>query len=154
MMGAKVTLLICMLLLANCVRDASRTDTEPDFAKVTGIVTFVRGWGATDFPLPDSSYFDPRALADVKVSLLEYFGDGKPPGEVVAQTDTDTLGRYQLVASPGDYYLVLHAASFSGILTASDWFDPAEQVSHLEVIELVSGQTLTRDMEVHEMVPQ
>jgi len=123
-------------------------------AEVGGVLTFVRGWGATDFPRPDTSYFDPTPLSMVDMDLMVFVGDREPPGRSVAATHTDIEGRYILFAPPGTYYLVVRAAEHTGVFMAEPWFRAEDLVSHLEVVELRDGLVLIRDFEIHEMVPQ
>ena len=157
---ASLTGVVLSALLLGCSAvDVTSGNTDaapppPAPSQVGGTLTFVRGWGATEFPRPDTSYFDPTPLSMVEMDLMVFIGDREPPGRIMASTQSDGEGRYVLFAPPGTYYLVVRAGEHTGVFTGMPWFTQEDKVSHLEVVELRDGLVLIRDFEIHEMVPQ
>lgn len=153
-----ILMLSCALFGCSAVDVTSGNEDAPELrpapVDVVGTITWVRGWGATDFPQPDSSYFEPQPLALVDVDLMEFISDQDPPGRIVASTHTNSKGQFVLFAPPGTYYLVVRAAEYARIQMGGPWFSAEDRVSNLEVVELRAGQVLVRDFEIHEMVPQ
>ncbi len=149
-----IVVVVGVAALDSCADKTNVGEAETTNATVTGTITWKRGWGATEFPRPDSSYFGPRPLVGVKVSLLEYQGEGQPPGVSVVSVATDSLGAYEITAAPGPYYLAIHAAKYGGIVVDPNWIDPAEEVGHLKVVQLQTGKVIVRDVVVMELVPQ
>lgn len=152
-----ITVLLSIAIFIGCYSNG--TDELTEFGQgVVGTVWLKPGFDGEDA----RNYFDPpdltpRPLAGATVYLIKYkIGDTKSP-DIIATTHSDSLGRFELTASPGTYYL---AGSTTAVRTLTRSITPGDpvgmdlQINAVSLVMIRPGKFTEQSLEIVEEVPQ
>jgi hypothetical protein len=154
--SASIVLLAMMLVVGCHVPGGSG---QPEFGQgVTGTLRLKPGYDASDgYYLSHPPDLTPRPIPGATVYLVKRQSVPPTSSDVLAKVLTDSLGRYEIKAEPGNYNV---AVSGDGIESQGLLYR-----SHVSAglgfpvvaflpIEIQAGTFLTQDVELHEVVPQ
>lgn len=125
---------------------------------VVGTVWLKPGFDGEDAQnYSDPPDLTPRPLTGVTVYLIKYkIGDAKGP-DIIATTHSDSLGRFELTARPGTYYL---AGSTTAVRTLTRSITPGDpvgmdlQINAVSLVMIRLGKFTEQSLEIVEDVPQ
>jgi hypothetical protein len=111
----------------------------------------------------DATYYSdppdltPRPLAGAKVYLIKYkIGDMKGP-DVIATTHSDSLGRFELTARPGTYYLAGATKAVQTLVRSITPGHPVGMDLRINVVSVVTirpGEFIEQSLEIAQWAPQ
>lgn len=124
---------------------------------VTGVVMFQPGYDASNIGNdPADPIYKARPLSGVTIYLIKYPVPVIRRRHIITGAVTDTLGRYEINATPGGYFLAAFQPAL-GVLTVG-WRDGTKvdgvDINELRVIEILPDTTTIQDFKLHEVVPQ
>lgn len=153
--GAVISLTVAILV--GCYSNGAVKVQEPR----QGVVGTI--WLKPGYDGEDATYYSdppdrtPRPLAGVTVYLIKYkIGDTTSP-KIIATTQSDSLGKFELTAHPGTYYL---AGSTTTVRAGGRSLTPGPPVgmelrlNAVAVVEIRSGKFTEQSLEIQEEVLQ
>jgi hypothetical protein len=152
-----ITVSLTIAIFIGCYSNG--TDELPGLGQgVVGIVWLKPGFDGEDAQnYSDPPDLTPRPLAGATVYLIKYkIGDPKSL-DIIATTHSDSLGRFELTARPGTYYL---AGSTTAPRTAVRSITPGDpvgmdlQINTVSVVIIRPGKFTEQSLEIVEEVLQ
>ncbi len=150
-------LFLCLVITVSCYRH--RIDVRHEFNQgVTGTVWLKSGYDGEDAQYavdpPDLSL---QPLAGATLYLLRYSSNNLNSQEIVVTTQSDSLGRFRLIALPGTYYLAVYMATVSTSVISymlGDTIGLDFSINAFTVVRIPNGRFIEESFEIAELLPQ
>ena len=152
-----ITVSLTIAILVGCYSHGTYDEQEL-CQGVVGTVWLKPGYDGEDaLHYSDPPDLTPRPLAGAKVYLIKYkIGDTKSP-DIIATTHSDSLGRFELTAHPGIYFLAGATTAVPALTRSITPGDPVGMDLRLNVVSVVKirpGEFTRQSLEVAGIVLQ